>query len=80
MASPVARIQDGVMAIVRETLAISADAAWPIRDAALSEGIILKHLLLALRAEPAAGKNGARVARAAVASCYRPPGGHREEG
>ena len=52
MASPAARASEGVMAIVRETLSISPAASWPIRDAALDEGIIVKHLLLAVRPLP----------------------------
>jgi hypothetical protein len=49
MAGPSARTAEGVMAIVRETLCISVAAAAPIRDAALQEGIIVRHLLTAMR-------------------------------
>lgn len=54
MNSPCARAGEAVMAIVRETLSISADAATPLRSAALDEGIIVKHLLIAL--QPATAK------------------------
>lgn len=49
MNNPCARASAGVMAVVRETLSISAEAATPLRTAALDEGIIVKHLLLALQ-------------------------------
>eukprot|EP00892_Ulva_mutabilis_P004250 jgi/Ulvmu1/2197/UM013_0043.1 len=64
MNNPCARAGEAVMAIVRETLSISADAATPLRSAALDEGIIVKHLLIAL--QPATAKTlseSANVAR-----------------
>jgi hypothetical protein len=49
MAAPNARASEGIMAIVRETLSISPAAARPIRNAALDEGIIVRHLLIAMQ-------------------------------
>jgi hypothetical protein len=40
------------MAIVRETLSISPAASRPIRDAALEEGIIVRHLIIAMQRQP----------------------------
>lgn len=68
MNSPCARAGEAVMAIVRETLSISADAATPLRSAALDEGIIVKHLLIAL--QPATAKT---LSDAANGTPLRPP-------
>ena len=69
LASPSGAAAEGVLAIVREVLCLSPAAAWPIRDAALEEGVIVKHLLAALR--PLSG-GGARSGSALLSDrCLR---------
>lgn len=55
MAHPAPRARDGAMAIIREVLEMGSKVALPLRDAALREGVILRHLLNALHTGGTAG-------------------------
>lgn len=56
MNNPCGRTGAGVMAVVREALSVGAEAAAPLRDAALDEGVIVKHLLVALQPHSVKGQ------------------------
>jgi hypothetical protein len=72
MNSPSSRSGEGVMAIVHEALNIHPDAATPLRNAALDEGIILKHMLLALKSVSTKGSDDGAVGAPRLAELSKP--------